>query len=108
VLTPWHLAHIGGIATRAPGLVCVEATAVQEVGRITPNDSGLWKDPQIKSHADVVEFVHGQGHHIMLQLAHAGRKANTAAPWIKAGEKLPEQVCKYFKSHKTPRKSGGG
>jgi len=30
----------------------------------------------------VVDFVHAQGGKIGLQLAHAGRKASTRAPWV--------------------------
>jgi 2,4-dienoyl-CoA reductase-like NADH-dependent reductase (Old Yellow Enzyme family) len=31
----------------------------------------------------IVEFCHSQGTKIGIQLAHAGRKASTYAPWIK-------------------------
>lgn len=33
-----------------------------------------------------VEFAHSQGQKIMIQLAHAGRKASTVAPWLSGGE----------------------
>ncbi|KAG6886943.1 hypothetical protein C0995_003027, partial [Termitomyces sp. Mi166 len=81
-LTPWHKAHLGGIYTRGPGLTMVEATAVTSEGRITPEDSGLWSDEQIMPLAEIVEFAHSQGQKIGIQLAHAGRKASTIAPWI--------------------------
>lgn len=81
-LTAWHFAHLGGIIQRGPGLTIVEATAVVPEGRITPEDSGLWKDSQIEPLRKIVEFAHGQNQHIAIQLAHAGRKASTVAPWI--------------------------
>ncbi|KAF2772427.1 NADH:flavin oxidoreductase/NADH oxidase [Teratosphaeria nubilosa] len=84
--TMWHKTHIGGIVQRGPGLTCIEATAVTPQGRITPEDVGLWKDSQIKPIAEVVEFAHSQGQKIMIQLAHAGRKASTVAPWLSGGE----------------------
>ena len=34
----------------------------------------------------VVEFAHSQNQKIMIQLAHAGRKASTVAPWLSGGE----------------------
>lgn len=34
----------------------------------------------------VVEFIHSQNQKIMIQLAHAGRKASTVAPWLSAGD----------------------
>ncbi|KAF2713880.1 FMN-linked oxidoreductase [Pleomassaria siparia CBS 279.74] len=84
--TPWHMAHIGGIVKRGTGLAIVEATAVVPEGRITPEDAGLWKDSQIEPMRKVVEFAHSQGQHIAIQLAHAGRKASTVAPWLSAGD----------------------
>jgi 2,4-dienoyl-CoA reductase-like NADH-dependent reductase (Old Yellow Enzyme family) len=63
----------------------VEATAVLPEGRITPEDSGLWKDSQIEPLRKIVEFAHSQGQLIGIQLGHAGRKASTVAPWLSAG-----------------------
>jgi len=84
--TDWHLTHLGGIIQRGPGLSLVEATAVQENGRITPEDCGLWKDSQIAPLRKIVEFAHSQGQKIGIQLAHAGRKASTVAPWLSKGD----------------------
>lgn len=53
----------------------VEATAVTPEGRITPEDSGLWKDSQMAPLQYSVEFAHSQGQKIGIQIAHAGRKA---------------------------------
>ncbi|GJC85527.1 NADPH dehydrogenase afvA [Colletotrichum liriopes] len=83
--TMWHETHMGGIIQRGPGIACVEATAVQPRGRITPEDVGLWKDSQIEPLRKVVEFAHSQNQKIMIQLAHAGRKASTVAPWLSSG-----------------------
>ncbi|TFK73404.1 FMN-linked oxidoreductase [Pluteus cervinus] len=91
-LTAWHLAHLGGILTRGPGLTFIEATAVLPEGRITPEDAGLWSDDQLESHAKIVEFAHSQGQKIGIQLAHAGRKASTVAPWIKGDNTASEEV----------------
>lgn len=83
--TAWHLTHLGGIIQRGPGLTLVEATAVQPEGRITPQDSGLWKDSQMDGLRKIVEFAHSQNQKIGIQLAHAGRKASTVAPWLSKG-----------------------
>lgn len=83
--TAWHLAHLGGIISRGPGLAMIEATSVTPQGRITPEDSGLWKDSQIEPLRKVVEFAHSQNQKIGIQLAHAGRKASTVAPWLSSG-----------------------
>ncbi|KAJ6130916.1 hypothetical protein N7512_003696 [Penicillium capsulatum] len=85
-LTDFHVAHLGHLATKGAGLVIVEATAVQPNGRISPNDSGLWQtgtdSEQFKGLRRVVEFAHSQGAKVGIQLAHAGRKASTVAPWL--------------------------
>ncbi|KAF8503175.1 FMN-linked oxidoreductase [Gautieria morchelliformis] len=84
-LTDWHMAHLGGILSRGPGLTIIEATAVTANGRITPEDSGLWKDSQIEPLKRIVDFAHSQSQKICIQLAHAGRKASTVAPWLHTG-----------------------
>ncbi|KAL1837927.1 hypothetical protein VTJ49DRAFT_3247 [Mycothermus thermophilus] len=80
-LTDWHLVHLGAFALRGVALTIVEATAVAPNGRISPEDSGLWQDSQIAPLKRIVDFVHSQGQKIGIQLAHAGRKASTVAPW---------------------------
>jgi 2,4-dienoyl-CoA reductase-like NADH-dependent reductase (Old Yellow Enzyme family) len=73
---------VGGIFTRGPGLSLVESTSVLPEGRITPEDLGIWSDTQLEPLFKVVEFAHSQNQKIGIQLAHAGRKASTVAPWI--------------------------
>ncbi|KAI4124183.1 MAG: hypothetical protein LQ347_005830, partial [Umbilicaria vellea] len=90
--TAWHMTHLGGIIQRGPGLSMVEATAVTPEGRITPEDSGLWKDSQIAPLKQIVEFAHSQNQNIGIQIAHAGRKASTVAPWLRAGDLASEEV----------------
>jgi len=87
----WHMGHLGGIWTRAgPGLTIMEATAVEARGRITPQDLGLWSDEQIPAYATLTEFAHSQNLKIAVQLAHAGRKASTIAPWIQRAAVAPK------------------
>lgn len=85
VPTDWHLAHLGARAIGGFGLVMTEATAVLPGGRISPQDAGLWTDEQATAWRRIVDFVHGQGAAAGVQLAHAGRKASTYAPWRGAG-----------------------
>ena len=63
----------------------VEATAVTPEGRITPEDSGLYLDSHMEPLKKIVEFAHSQGQKIAIQIAHAGRKASTVAPWLSSG-----------------------
>ena len=43
---------------------------------------GIWADTHIEPLKRVVNFAHAQGTMIGIQLAHAGRKASTYAPWV--------------------------
>lgn len=81
-LTDFHMVHLGQFAQRGAGMVMVEATAVEPRGRITPEDSGLWQDSQIEPLRRIVDYIHSQNTKAAIQIAHAGRKASTLAPWI--------------------------
>jgi len=81
-VTDWHLTHLGGIIQRGPGLVITEATAVSPEGRISPEDAGIWSNGHVAPWNRITEFAHSQGQKIAIQIAHAGRKATTVAPWI--------------------------
>lgn len=78
----WHLVHLGSRAVGGAGLVMAEASAVEFIGKISPADTGLYLDSHVDAWRPIVEFVHAQGAVAGIQLAHAGRKASTAAPWL--------------------------
>ena len=42
--TDWHRIHLGHLALSGAGLLIIEATAVESIGRITPGCLGLWSD----------------------------------------------------------------
>ncbi|CAO2650255.1 Nn.00g015470.m01.CDS01 [Neocucurbitaria sp. VM-36] len=86
-LTDYHIATLGHYALKGAGLVFVEATGVQANGRISPNCPGLWSDAQIPALRRVSDFIKSQGSLSGIQLAHAGRKASTCAPWIAGAQK---------------------
>jgi len=89
--TDWHLVHLGSRAVGGVGLVIVEATGVTPEGRISPHDVGIWLDAHIDPLARIVRFVKEQGAAAGIQLAHAGRKASTAAPWERGGGLAPAE-----------------
>jgi 2,4-dienoyl-CoA reductase-like NADH-dependent reductase (Old Yellow Enzyme family) len=87
--TDWHLMHLGQFSVSGPGLVIVEATAVEPRGRITYGDLGLYSDNNEASLQRIVTFFreYGEGK-IGIQLAHAGRKASDHLPWEEHGRPL--------------------
>ncbi len=82
VATDWHLAHLGSRAAGGVGAIIAEASAVLPNGRISPADVGLWDDRHIEPLRRAFAFVAAQGCVPGIQLAHAGRKASTLAPWL--------------------------
>jgi len=79
----WHLVHLGSRAVGGAGLVMVEASGIDPIGRISPDDSGLWSDAHAEAFMPITAFIKAQGAVPAIQLAHAGRKASTQLPWLK-------------------------
>jgi len=78
----WHLIHLGQLAISGAGLLILEATAVSAPGRITPWDLGLYSDANEHALARVLQALRANSPiKIGMQLAHAGRKASSRAPW---------------------------
>lgn len=91
--TDWHLMHWGQLLNSGAGMLTLEATAVSAEGRITPGCLGLWDDATAAALQDKLDRARAlaPAMPVCIQLAHAGRKASSAAPWdggqlIAAGE----------------------
>ena len=85
-VTYWHEQQWANYALSGSGLCIVEATAVQDIGRISYADLGLWNDAQ----RDKIKVLLTQVKSISpmpfaVQLAHAGRKASSEKPWLVKG-----------------------
>lgn len=89
----YHLSHLGAFAMRGPALVITEATAVLHNGMISPEDLGIWSDKHIAPFRRIADYIHSCGALAGVQLAHAGRKASTYAPWEQGskGAYVPEE-----------------
>lgn len=85
----WHVMHLGSLSQSGAGILIIEATGVNPAGRITPACPGLWSDANETAFARVLHAVRQySAMPIAIQLAHAGRKASCAAPWL-GGKQLP-------------------
>ncbi len=88
--TDWHLIHLGNLAFSGAGLLIIEATAVEAIGRITHGCLGLYSDETEAALKKVIDSVRTYSDMpIMIQLAHAGRKASSYRPWDGAQLQLP-------------------
>ena len=96
--TDWHLIHLGHLALSGAAMLCIEATAVAPVGRITHGCLGLWDDATEAALVPVLAAIRRHAPiKVAMQLAHAGRKASSGRPWeggqlvpVAAGGWLPE------------------
>jgi 2,4-dienoyl-CoA reductase-like NADH-dependent reductase (Old Yellow Enzyme family) len=80
--TDWHMIHLGHLALSGAALLTIEATAVEAIGRITPDDLGLYSDDNQAALARVLAAIRRHSHiKVAVQLAHAGRKASSHVPW---------------------------
>jgi 2,4-dienoyl-CoA reductase-like NADH-dependent reductase (Old Yellow Enzyme family) len=88
-MTDWHAMHIGHMAQSGAAAFTIEATAVTPDGRISYADVGLYDDASEAAMAKVLQSVRAYSDMPMVvQLAHAGRKASSARPWD-GGHQLP-------------------
>lgn len=85
----WHLVNYGSRAVGGVGIIMLEATAVEPVGRITPYDLGLYIE-DVSMFREIAIFLKQNGSVPGIQLAHAGRKASTNAPWENDEHVFPE------------------
>lgn len=81
--TDWHLAHWTSLLNSGAGLMTIEATAVTATGRITPDCLGLWDERTEQALGNTLQRARklAPPMPVCIQLAHAGRKASSAAPW---------------------------
>jgi len=85
--TDWHMIHLGHLSLSGAGLLILEATAVSPEGRISPQDLGLYSDANEAALRPVLASLRRHSPMpIAIQLAHAGRKASTLAPWDGGGQ----------------------
>lgn len=86
--TSWHRIHLGQLALSGAGLLIIEASAVEAIGRISPGDLGLWDDATEAALAEVIADIRRWSPiRLGIQLGHAGRKASSDVPW-QGGQQL--------------------
>jgi 2,4-dienoyl-CoA reductase-like NADH-dependent reductase (Old Yellow Enzyme family) len=87
--TDWHFTHINSLALSGAAMFCIEATHVEDIGRITPGCLGLYSDANEAALKPILASVRKHSKTaIAMQLAHAGRKASSARPWD-GGQLIP-------------------
>ncbi|MBI1394911.1 MAG: oxidoreductase [Betaproteobacteria bacterium] len=80
----WHSQNLMNLAMSGAGLVMIEATGVERLGRITHGCLGLWSDDNQSALARVLAAARRvalPGTRFGIQLGHAGRKASAQRPF---------------------------
>lgn len=95
---PWHFAHLSTFARGKAGLVFAEATAVEPIGRITPECLGIWSDEHVEALKPITAFITQMGSVAGIQLAHAGRKAATTSPFTGGGKPLKDSDPQFWQT----------
>ncbi len=84
-MQPWHAVHLGQLALSSAGILMIEATSVEDIGRITPGDVGLYDNATERAMGEVLTVLRALNPRarlpLAIQLGHAGRKASSNAPW---------------------------
>src|SRR4030088_1807440 len=85
----WHFTHVNSLALSGAAMFCIEATAVEAIGRITSGCLGLYNDATEAALKPILASVRKHSKTaVAMQLAHAGRKASSHVPWD-GGQQIP-------------------
>lgn len=94
----WHFVHYASRALGGVGFIIQEATGVEDGGRISARDLGLWNDRQRDSLRRIVDIVHTYGAKLGIQLNHAGRKSE-----VDYLEPVAPSPIAFSEKHRVPR-----
>ena len=98
-LIQWY----GMIAKSGVGLIIVEATAVEESGKLRENQIGIWNDSFIKGLTKVANEIHKYNVPCMIQIHHAGFKEKIS----EVPEEELDKILKLFEEAFVRAKKSG-
>lgn len=91
------------IAKTEVGLIVVEATAVEEAGKLRENQLGIWLDEMIEGLSKIVEICHHYETPVFIQLHHAGFKERISEV---SKERLDEILELFVQAFHRAKKAG--
>ncbi|PIE50328.1 MAG: NADPH dehydrogenase NamA [Flavobacteriales bacterium] len=93
----FHFVHYTSRAMGGIGLIMIESTGIEPIGRITNQCTGIWNDEQIRGFKKINDFIHqNTASKTGIQLGHAGRKSLTD------GKIIAPSPIPYQKDDKVP------
>jgi len=88
----WHMMHLGTLSLSGAGMLMIEATGVEPAGRISPGCLGLYSDENQAALEPVIAAIRKHSTTaIVMQIAHAGRKASCRLPTAGGTQLSPDE-----------------
>lgn len=80
------------------GLVTIEVTAVDPLGKAIPNEPGLWCDEQIEDYKRMINECHKYGAKVSVQLHHCGRETTPDKIGGNAPRAITSEPCPMYRA----------
>ncbi len=80
------------------GLVTIEVTAVDPLGKAIPNEPGLWCDEQIPDYKRMIDECHKYGAKVSVQLHHCGRETTPEKIGGNAPRAITSEPCPMYRA----------
>ncbi len=101
----WHYQHLGKLATSGAGMLMIESTSINKVGKITHKDMCLYNNQHEKNFKKLIKYLKTISNiPIGLQISHSGRKGSANVPWIKTNAPLNTKQKKWTTLAPSPLK----
>lgn len=105
--TEWHYSHLSNLIKSGAGMVMIESTAVNKIGKISNLDLCLENEKQEKKFKDLKIFLNKINNiPIGIQISHSGRKGSTHVPWFKKNTPLKNNSWKTISASSIRRSKG--
>ncbi len=89
----WHYEHLLRLARTGAGMLMIESTSVNKIGRISKKDLTLANNKNEKSISKLVKFLKKKTNiPLGIQISHSGRKGSSEIPWIKSNQSLKKNA----------------
>ena len=99
LVTDWHVSHYRRRAKGGCGIIIVEATAVQDTGRLRNSQLGIWNDKHIEGLSKLARVSKEHGAIALIQIHHAGLKSDnditndrTSASAYRDGDRIAREM----------------
>jgi len=92
----WHYQHLGKLAISGAGMLMIESTSINKVGKITHKDMCLYNNQHEKNFNKLIKYLKTISNiPIGLQISHSGRKGSANVPWLKTNVPLNTKQKKW-------------